>query len=297
MKNRLKILISGASGLVGRPLCEALEGKGHQVRRLSRSKGDFRWDPEQGQLDARALAEVDVVVHLAGETVAQRWNEKVKQRILDSRVKGAELLTERIIETGRDIAYISASGINFYGYKNTRPLDETSDSGAGFLADVCRQWEGAAAPLIEGGGRCVFVRTGVVLSDRGGALKKLLLPFKSGVGGPIGRGAQAMSWIALQDLVRIYVRCIEDRFISGPVNAVAPQAVRNKAFAQTLGKVLNRPAMIPTPRLAIFALFGEMADETVLSDLNILPSRLNELGFAWELPELEQALESLLSEK
>jgi uncharacterized protein (TIGR01777 family) len=295
MEKSLKILISGATGLVGRPLCETLEAKGHRVRRLSRSAGDFQWDPEQGRIDAAALDEVDVVVHLAGETVAQRWNRAVKQRILNSRVKGAELLVEQILQSGRAIAYISASGINYYGYRQASPLDESSGLGDGFLAEVCARWEAAAQPLMERGKRCVFVRTGVVLSEQGGALEKLLPPFKAGVGGPIGSGAQLMSWIALQDLVRVFVRCIEDCSISGPVNGVAPRAVSNKTFAQTLGKVLHRPSIIPTPRLAISALFGEMASETVLSDLNILPARLKELGFKWELPELEEALKTILS--
>lgn len=297
MEKRLNILISGATGLVGRSLCGTLEQRGHRVRRLSRSQGDCLWSPEAGRLEAGALDGVDAVVHLAGETVAQRWNRRVKQRILDSRVEGAELLVERILDSGRDIAYISASGINYYGYRSALPLDESSDSGQGFLAEVCRRWEGAAAPLMDHGKCSVFVRTGVVLSEQGGALKKMLPPFKAGLGGPIGSGAQRMSWISLWDLVRVYVRCIEDRAISGPLNAVAPQAVSNGAFARTLGKVLGRPSILPAPRFAISTLFGEMADETILSDLAILPSRLTELGFTWELPELEQALETILSKK
>jgi uncharacterized protein (TIGR01777 family) len=296
MQKRLSILVTGASGLVGRPLCAALEKKQHSVRRLSRSSGDCRWDPERGELDPDVLDGIDVVVHLAGETVAQRWSREVKRRILDSRVKGAHLLAERILASGRKIDYVSASGINYYGYESADPVDESSAQGAGFLARVCGEWEGAAQRMIDHGQRCVFVRTGVVLSADGGALQKLLPPFKAGVGGPIGRGTQRMSWIALSDLVRIFERSVEDRLISGPVNAVAPHAVSNKDFAHVLGKVLKRPAIVPTPKFAISALFGEMGRETVLSDLNVVPSRLKESGFEWQLGDLEDCLKTTLSE-
>lgn len=295
MSEGKKVLVTGASGLVGRPLCAALQKRGHTVITLSRgSNGDFQWDPEVGTLNMEALEGVDAVIHLAGESVAQRWNDAVKMRILNSRVKSTKLLAQRIIESGERPSFIAASGINYYGYDRDDPIDETAFSGEGFLAEVCRRWEGAAKVLENAGCRCVLVRTGLVLSRKGGALAKMLPPFKAGVAGRIGSGKQGMSWIALDDLVAVYIQTVEDKRYRGPINAVAPQPVSNRSFTETLAKLLHRPALFPIPRFAIRLLFGEMGSETVLSNLFIQPKALQSLGFKWQLPELKAALENTL---
>ena len=285
------ILVTGATGLVGQPLCRHLKDAGHTIRTLSRGRsGDFQWDPAKGLLPAEALEGVDAIIHLAGESVAQRWTAGVKKRILESRVESTALIARKLLEGEGRPDFISASGINFYGYDQDEPVDEASPSGRGFLAEVCRAWEGAAEPLEAAGCRCVYLRTGVVLSKDGGALAKMLPPFKAGAGGRVGNGRQAMSWIALDDLVRIYAACLDEPELSGPVNAVAPEPVSNQTFAETLGKVLGRPAFIPVPSLAVRAMFGEMGRETVLSNLAVTPGKLNKIGFDWSLPQLEAAL-------
>ncbi|MGZ0707437.1 TIGR01777 family oxidoreductase [Coraliomargarita sp. W4R53] len=285
------ILISGATGLIGQPLCAALKSRGHTVRTLSRSSaGDVQWDLATGQLDHDALDGVDAVIHLAGESVVQRWTTEAKQRILQSRTQSAGLLVEAILQQSKRPAFISASGISYYGIEREALVDESSSMGAGFLADVASQWEGAAQPLIDAGVRTAFLRTGIVLSAQGGALAKMLTPFKWGVGGRIGDGQQKMSWISLADLVSAYVFAVENTSVHGAINAVAPQPVTNAAFTQTLGQVLGRPTVFPVPAVMVKMLFGEMGKETVLSDLGVLPQRLCELGFTWQQAELEQAL-------
>jgi len=288
------VLVTGATGLIGRALCPLLQASGHQVRSLSRSAGDYRWDPAQGHLDAAALEGVDSVIHLAGESVAQRWTAAAKRRIVDSRVQRSGLLVRGILQQQRPISYISASGINYYGYARSACVDESADSGSGFLAEVCRQWEGAAQPLVAAGQRCIFVRTGVVLSPEGGALAKLLPPFKAGLGGKVGSGGQMMSWISLNDLARIYLHCVEDAGLDGPLNAVAPHAVTNLEFTRAIGAALKRPTALPLPALAVKLLFGEMGRETLLSDLAVEPARLQAIGFSWEQPYIDQTLQQLL---
>ena len=285
------ILISGATGLVGRPLCEALQARGHKVRRLSRgADGDIQWDVSAGRLDPASLQGVDVVVHLAGETVAQRWTVAAKARILRSRVDGTKLLVNAIFQQAQRPALIAASGISYYGIARPDLADESATTGDGFLAEVTRQWEGAAQPLIDVGGRVAFLRTGIVLSREGGALAKMLPPFKLGFGGRIGSGEQLMSWIGLPDLVAAYVFAIEHEAVNGPLNAVAPLPVSNLEFTKTLGCVVGRPTIFPMPRAMVKALFGEMGTETVLSDLGVLPQRLQQLGFEWQTPSLAATL-------
>ncbi len=294
MSSNKTILVTGATGLIGQALCPKLEAQGHTVRSLSRSSGDFRWNPAQGKIDPAALAGVDTVVHLAGESVAQRWTAAAKRRILDSRLASSSLLVQEILKCEQPVSYISASGINFYGYQKSQPVDESAESGEGFLAEVCRHWEGAADRLGAAGHRCVFVRTGVVLSPRGGALAKMLPPFKAGVGGKVGSGQQMMSWISLNDLVRIYLRCVEDATIAGPLNAVAPEAVSNLEFTQAMGAALKRPTAVPLPAFAVKLMFGEMGRETLLSDLQVLPAQLQAMGFGWEHERINDALDELL---
>ena len=291
---RKTILVSGASGLIGRALCLELTARGHRARKLSRARGDVLWNPSDGRIDAGALDGIDTVVHLAGEGVAQRWSPDVRKRILRSRVDGADLLVRQILRQERPLDFISSSGTNYYGYEQGQPVDEQSVSGTGFLAEVCRAWESAARPLEAVGQRVALVRAGVVLSPRGGALKKLLPPFKAGLGGRLGSGRQMMSWISLADLVQVYLRCIEDRQLSGPINAVAPAAVTNREFTKALGRMLKRPTILPLPSAIIKILFGEMGRETLLSNLEVLPTRLEEAGFTWRHPDIETALKACL---
>lgn len=288
------VLVTGASGLIGSALCKRLEAKGNEVRTLSRSGGGATWDIEAGTISDEAMDKVDGVIHLAGEPIAQRWSEETKQRIIDSREKSVRILVEGILKQPKPPIYISASGINFYGFNRKEPVDEHSESGEGFLAEVCRKWEGAAQPLTEAGVRTVFIRTGIVLSAEGGALAKMLTPFKLGVGGRIGSGTQLMSWISLPDLVELYCFALEKDELSGPVNAVSPNPVSNASFTKELGKVLNRPTIFPLPVAVIKALFGEMGQETVLADLTVLPTRAEEAGFIWKTPELKMALSHCL---
>jgi uncharacterized protein (TIGR01777 family) len=270
--------------------------RGHSVRTLSRSdQGDHQWDVAAGQLDSRALDCVDAVIHLAGESVAQRWTDSVKARILDSRVDSTRLLVDSILAQEKRPTYIAASGISYYGIDSERLVDESSGSGKGFLAEVTRQWEGAAQALTDADVRTVFLRTGIVLSAKGGALAKMLTPFKLGVGGRIGDGQQKMSWISLPDLVSVYVFAVENVSVRGAVNAVAPEPVTNSTFTKTLGKVLGRPTLFPLPAGLVKILFGEMGKETVLSDLGVLPKSLTEFGFEWQQPELISALKQTLS--
>lgn len=290
------ILITGASGLVGQPLCRALSARGHTVRTLSRSaRGDFQWDVDRGHLDAEAVLGVDAVIHLAGESVAQRWTDAAKARILDSRVNSTRLLVDALLKHDIDCTFISASGISYYGVDRYEPVDESSSTGDGFLAEVTRQWEGEAKRLSDAGRRTVFVRTGIVLSRLGGALAKMLPPFKMGLGGRIGNGRQQMSWLSLDDLVSIYVFAVENESVEGPVNAVAPEPISNAAFTKSLGNVLGRPTVFPLPKSVVKTVFGEMGKETVLSNLAVLPKRLQALGFEWEQPTLEAALKETLS--
>ncbi len=290
------ILITGASGLVGESLCAALVARGHSVRTLSRSdQGDHQWDVAAGQLDSRALDGVDAVIHLSGESVAQRWTDAAKARILDSRVDSTRLLVDSILAQEKRPAYIAASGISYYGIDCEHPVDESSGSGKGFLAGVTCQWEGAAQSLTEASVRTVFLRTGIVLSAKGGALAKMLPPFKLGVGGRIGDGQQKMSWISLPDLVSVYVFAVENVSVQGAVNAVAPEPVTNSMFTKILGRVLGRPTVFPLPASLVKMIFGEMGKETVLSNLGVLPKSLIDLGFEWQHAELETALKQTLS--
>jgi uncharacterized protein (TIGR01777 family) len=285
------ILVTGASGLVGKSLCVALEARGHTVRRLSRSKNaDYVWDIDRGYIDPTALKNVDVVIHLAGETVAQRWSEAAKQRILNSRTRSTALLVTNMLKQPVRPALISASGISYYGIQRENDLSEDATTGGGFLAEVTRQWEGAAQPLLDADVRVAFLRTGIVLSKQGGALAKMLTPFKLGVGGRIGSGRQKMSWISLVDLVNAYIFSVENESVSGAINAVAPEPVTNKVFTKTLGFVIGRPTIFPLPSKVVELLFGEMGEETVLGDLGVIPARLTALKFEWEQPELEDAL-------
>lgn len=294
----LRIAIAGASGLIGSELSRRLQGDGHTVLRLVRREpkgdGEVRWDPEGGSVDAAGLEGVDAVVNLAGENVGERWTAERKRRIRASRVDGTRALATALAGLARKPkVLVNASAVGIYGNRGEERVDEMSAPGGGFLAGVVRDWEAAAEPAARAGIRVVLPRLGVVLTPRGGALAKLLTPFRLGAGGPIGSGGQWMSWVALDDAVDVlYLSLVDDR-LSGPVNAVAG-AVTNAEFVRTLARVLNRPALIPLPAFALKLAFGEMAEETILYSQRVEHRKLTQLGYSFEHPELEGALRAAL---
>lgn len=298
---RMTVAISGASGMIGSALTAFLTTGGHTVRRLSRSKsaaqaGDIFWDPATGAIDSTAMEGLDAVVHLAGESVAGgRWTEEKKEKILNSRVKGTDLLATTCAKLAKPPAvFISSSAIGYYGSRGEEILDETSTPGTGFLADVCQAWEKPARALSDRGVRLVTARIGVVLSSAGGALKTMLLPFQVGAGGPVGTGKQWMSWVSLEDVLFALYFALNRKDVSGLVNLVAPEAVRQKDFARTLGKILSRPAWVPLPQTAVRLAFGEMGEEVLLASQRVVPKALQAAGFVFAQPHLEQALRMTL---
>lgn len=296
----MKIAVSGSSGLVGSALVSFLSAGGHRVSRLVRSKpqpgsADVHWDPAAGSVDAAGLEGLDAVVHLAGENIAGRWTPEKKARIRDSRVKGTRLLTETLARLKQaPKVLVSASAIGYYGHRGDEALREDSPSGSGFLAEVCREWEAAAQPAAQKGIRVVSLRIGVVLSPAGGALARMLPPFRLGLGGKIGSGRQYMSWIGIDDLAGVIHHAVTNESLRGAVNAVAPRPVTNQEFTKTLGRVLGRPTIFPMPAFAARLAFGEMADELLLASTRVEPARLAVSGYIFRNPDLEGALRHLL---
>jgi uncharacterized protein (TIGR01777 family) len=297
----LRIVISGASGLIGTALKAFLMTGGHQVRVLvrhpaDRSKREIQWDPAAGKIDAEALEGVDAVVHLSGESLsAGRWTDDRKKRFIGSRLKSTDLLSRTLASLKRSPrVMISASAIGIYGDRGDEILTESSAKGSGFLPDLCEQWEAAARPAVDGGIRVVHPRIGIVMSARGGALGRMLPPFKLGGGGVIGSGNQFMSWISLDDLIYVMHEAIFNSDLRGPVNAVAPNPVTNREFVKTLGGVLNRPTLLPLPAAAVNLAFGEMGKHLLLEGARVSPARLEASGFAFLHPTLEETLRSEL---
>jgi uncharacterized protein len=290
----LTVAIAGASGFLGTALARYLASDGHRVRRIGRASSrdvDFRWDLDAGLLDPAALDGADAVVNFAGATIAQRWTHEHKRAILESRLRSTEVLAKRMSAVRvLPRVFLSTSAIGIYGARGDEPLDETSAPGGGFLADVVRRWEEAAAPARAAGIRLVHPRLGLALNPGGGVLAKLIPVFNVGGGGRIGKGTQWMSWIGLHDLMRalVYLMTVED--LSGPVNVSAPNPVTNAEFSHTLGAVLHRPAVATVPEFAVKLMFGEMGEETLLSGQRVLPKRLLEAGFRFDYPELGPAL-------
>ena len=292
-----RVLISGASGLIGTKLTGELRAAGHEVVALVRRApgaggGEVRWGPARGELDAAAVEGFDVVVHLAGESIADgRWSHDRKQAILESRVQGTSLLSQTLAGLQRKPrVLISASGSGFYGHRGDEEVDESSPTGQGFLADVCREWEAAAQPARDASIRVVSLRTGMVLSSAGGALARMLGPFRAGMGGVIGSGKQYVSWVALHDLMGIITLAMADDSLVGPVNAASPQPVTNREFVTTLAKVLHRPAAVHLPAMAVKLMFGEMGQAVLLEGARVRPAKLIERGFTFRYPDLESAL-------
>lgn len=277
------VAISGSNGLIGSALVRALEASGHAVRRLGR-----------GLAAARDLAGADMVVNLAGENIAQRWTAAARQRIRSSRVQTTSIIAQAIATMPNPPrVLVNGSAIGIYGDRGGQLLDESSTLGDGFLADVCKQWE-AAAECAGSAGRIVHLRTGVVLSPRGGALAKMLPAFRAGLGGRMGSGRQWVSWISLPDIVRAIEFLLANDAATGPFNVVAPAPVTNEELSRELGVVLRRPAAIPVPRFALTLALGEMAKATVLASQRVSPRRLSERGFAWRHPTLNAALCAVL---
>jgi uncharacterized protein (TIGR01777 family) len=297
----MRILVTGSTGLVGSALIPQLKSKGHEIVRLVRSapkdkETQIFWDPERGTLNADEVEGIDAAVHLAGENLAEgRWTEEKKRRIRESRVKGTRLISETLAKLKRQPqVLVSASAVGFYGNRGDELLTEQSSSGSDFVSEVCREWELATQPAAQAGVRVVNLRFGVILSGEAGALKKMLLPFKMGVGGKLGDGRQYMSWLALDDAVGIIEFALENEKLRGPINAVAPDVVTNQEFTKALGSALSRPTIFPVPAFAARLVFGEMADETLLSSQRVDPARLKEEGYVFKYPEIKTALKHQL---
>ena len=301
----VRVTVTGATGRIGVALVRALRAGGAEVAVLSRDPGRARsvlgadvpahaWDPAAGAAPAAALAGRDAIVHLAGEDAGQRWSAAAKERILQSRIAGTRALVDGIRAADpRPAALVSASAVGYYGARGDEPVAEDAPAGAGFLAGVCEAWEREALAAQELGARVVRVRTGVVLDAQGGALARMLPPFKLGVGGPIAGGRQYVPWVHVDDVIGIYARAVDDPAWQGAVNATAPEPVTNREFSRALGRVLRRPALAPIPGLALRLLYGEMAD-VVLTGQRAVPRRTLELGYAFRHPQLEEALRSIL---
>lgn len=295
----MKVAISGASGLVGTALRKSLATDGVEVLALTRQKSlppltTVTWDVGKGRFDASPLEGVDAVVHLAGEPVAQRWTDATKKAIRESRVKGTELLVEGLKSLkDKPKVLVSASAVGFYGDGGDEVLTESSPAGTDFLAGVCQTWEHAAMEAMGLGIRTVVARIGVVLSTNGGALPKMLTPFRLGLGGPVGSGRQWMSWIHIDDLVGALRFNLHHDDLMGAVNLTAPHPTRNAEFTKALGSALRRPAVLPAPGFALKLAFGEMA-QILLEGQRVLPEKLEGAGYQFRQPELGPALEDLL---
>ncbi len=297
----MRVIISGSSGLIGSALVAAFSSAGHEVARLVRDQGTasgtVMWDPMGERMDSTPLEGFDAVVHLSGENLAEgRWTEAKKKRFWDSRVRSTSLLARTLASLQRrPRVMVCASGIGFYGDRGDEVLTEDSPAGTGFVADLCRAWEDAAAPATAAGIRVVHMRLGIVLAHCGGALAKMLTPFRLGLGGVIGNGRQYVGWIALEDVIGAVTHLIEKSQLAGAVNFVAPQEITNRQLTKTLGQVLHRPTVLAIPALAARLAFGEMAKELLLASERVMPRRLLDDGFIFQYPQLQGTLEHAIS--
>jgi uncharacterized protein (TIGR01777 family) len=296
----MRILISGSHGLVGTALIKALEPEGHEIFRLVRhapnSRSEIEWSPDRYSIALARIEGFDAVVHLAGESIAEgRWTEEKKKRIRESRVKGTRLLGDALANlTDRPKTFICASAIGYYGNRGDELLTEASAPGNDFLSEVCVEWENAAALAVEKGIRVVNTRFGIILDQKGGALAKMLPPFRMGIGGRIGSGKQWMSWIALDDVVGGIKFALANDSLRGPVNFVAPNPVTNAEFTKTLGKTLSRPTIFPIPAFGVRLAFGEMADALLLSSQRVEPQTLKASGYQFSYSQLGPGLHHVL---
>jgi uncharacterized protein len=299
--NSSRILVSGGSGPIGTALLPALKTSGCAVTRLVRGAAtgadQIVWNPTQ-PLAADSVSGFDAVIHLAGETIVGRWTEAKKRRILDSRRQGTGHLAEAVAKAAqRPRVFISASAVGYYGNRGDEILREDSPSGGGFAAEICRLWEAAAQPAAAAGVRTVQMRLGVVMSGKGGALQKMLPPFRLGLGGRLGDGRQWWSWVSVDDVASAILHVLNHVELQGPVNTVAPQPVTNADFTKTLASVIQRPALFPMPAFAVRLVFGEMGEELFLASQRVEPAKLAASGYHFKHPELHKALEDILTEK
>jgi uncharacterized protein (TIGR01777 family) len=295
----MKIALSGSHGFIGSNLKDFLKNQGHEVYPLVRTQAqqdEIYWNPDEKVIESEKLEGLDAVIHLAGENIFQgRWTEENKEKIRSSRAQGTTFLSETLMSLQHPPrTFLHASAIGYYGDRGPDTLTEVSLPGGGFLADVCRGWEDATAPIKNHGIRIVTMRFGVVMSPKGGILKEMLFPFKMCLGGVIGSGRQYMSWIALEDLMSAIQFALEQREMKGPLNFTAPNPVTNREFTKTLGAILNRPTILPLPSFLARLFFGEMADELMLSSTRAVPKRLLQAGFTFKYPMLEDALEAMI---
>ena len=299
----MNIVVSGSHGFIGSALVGSLTAAGHRVTRLVRGErsaataGDAEivWNPEAAYLDTAKLEGQDAVIHLAGEPIPGRWTPRKKARILESRFKGTRLLSEALAHLAQPPqVFVSGSAVGYYGNRSDEVLREESSTGGGFLAQVCREWEGATDLAAKKAIRVVRLRIGVVLGAEGGALGQMLLPFRMGLGGRIGSGKQYMSWIALDDLVGVVQHVLVTASLQGPVNAVAPNPAPNAEFVKTLGRVLSRPTLFPLPAFVVRLVFGQMGEEALLWGQRVEPARLKASGYTFHYPTLEGALRHVL---
>lgn len=299
----MKVVLAGGSGFVGSHLIPALKENGHTVIKLVRKpvkeKDEFFWDPENMILDPKVFEGVDAVINLSGENISEsRWTDAFKKKLEDSRLNSTNLIVETVKKVAKPPkTLINASAIGFYSQKLPTPADENTAPGKDFLAILSDKWEQAAKKAEELHVRVVLIRIGVVLGKDGGALKKMLTPFKLGLGGVIGSGKQYISWIDIDDLVDVFLFALNQPSLSGPVNAVAPNPVNNKEFTKTLGKVLSRPTIIPMPAFVAKIAFGEMAEEILINGRKVIPKKLIDKGFPFRYPYLENSLKHLLRKK
>lgn len=297
---QMKIAVGGSTGLVGSALVPFLTTGGHEVVRLTRSgrgadENSIEWNPSAGTIDAAGLEGCEAVVHLGGKNIACRWSNRTKEVLKNSRVESATLLSQTLAEMDNPPkVFVCASAIGYYGHRGDDVMTEDSPPGPRFISELCQAWEDATAPAREAGIRVINLRIGVVLSPQGGALKKMLFPFKMGGGGIVGSGRQHWSWIDLDDLIRVILHCVQTESLSGPVNGTSPQVVTNREFTKTLGKVLRRPTIFPMPAFVVKAAFGEMGEELMLASTCCDSSKLVESGFQFGYGDLESSLRHLL---
>jgi uncharacterized protein (TIGR01777 family) len=295
----MKVAVTGSSGLIGSSLVSFLSKRDVTVSKILRENpkdNEIFWKPESGDWDSAFADGIDGIVHLAGENIASgRWTKVKKEKIRNSRIEGTKRLCEHILKLpDPPSVFVCASAIGFYGDRGMEFLNEGSTRGSGFLPDVCLGWEEATESVSKAGIRVVNVRFGVVLSADGGALAKMLTPFKMGMGGKIGSGTQYMSWVAIDDVTGAIYHTLVTDSLKGPVNVTAPNPVTNKEFTNTLGKVLNRPTVMPMPAFMARLAFGEMANDLLLASTKVAPKRLSDSGYGFQYPELENALKHIL---
>jgi uncharacterized protein len=294
----MRVAVSGASGLIGAAVVRRLQAAGHQISRLVRGApkaGEIQWNPT-GAVDLGGLEGCDAVVHLAGESISGRWTPTKKSKILNSRVQGTMTIAAALARLQqKPKVLVNASAIGYYGPRGDELLDESSASGNDFLSEVARQWESATEPATRADIRVVMLRFGVVLSGQGGALAKMITPFRMGVGGRIGSGTQWMSWVSLDDVAGAVEYAITNSSLRGPVNVVAPSPVSNEEFTKRLGEVLHRPTIFPMPEFAVKLAFGEMGETLLLGSQRVVPKKLQESGYKFAHPELKDALRAAVN--